>query len=274
MRSNSGDVPGPRVPFSALKNTKDPSFMSVRRLDERQEVDAKEQRVYKAWVNWKLGLREGNRKVGENIVNDLADGVALCQLATVLLNLTPPPRFNANPMIVPQMIDNASVAMKLFTDAGLSSSFDAKIFSQKEQRLVLGFLWQLIENDMVVSRRAIVKARKASQAGMEAESEMSVRKEIYEWTQRYLQGYPAVPDLVALGPRAFRDGRVLSLMLHKAQPQVRGRARCACAGAEADSSAHTLCRPSRLPRWRCARRPTASMPRCWGPRRRSMCRCC
>lgn len=53
--------------------------------------------------------------------------MALCQLATVLVGLKAPPRFNPQPAMMPQMIDNASVALRLLTDNGYSKTYDAKV---------------------------------------------------------------------------------------------------------------------------------------------------
>jgi hypothetical protein len=67
----------------------------------------------------------------------------------------------------------------------------------KDGRLILGFLWQLIELEMA-SRQVNM-----NRPGLD----------IYQWVQEYVKSYPGVPQ--DINAKSFRDGRVLSFMLHK-----------------------------------------------------------
>jgi hypothetical protein len=63
-------------------------------------------------------------------------------------------------------------------------------------RLVLGFLWQLVQ--------------------LEIDTENS--GDVYLWVAEYLKGYPAVPK--HMDASHFRDGRMFSFLLHKSVPNA------------------------------------------------------
>ena len=122
--------------------------------------------------------------------------MALCQLAQVLCNVKL--RFNAAPTLPPQCVDNCVVALKALAGLGVTGT-DARAFVGKDARLVLGFMWQLVEMDMGRDERS------AKPAVM-----------VFEWVKEYIGEYPGVPR--DLGPQHFRDGKLLSYLLHRSAP--------------------------------------------------------
>jgi hypothetical protein len=189
------------------------STATIRRITEQRDLDGKETRVYGGWLNWKLdevrwfcrsefsrltrSKKAGpQRRVITNVVEDLADGVALCQLAQVLCKVKL--RFNPEPTLVPQYVDNCLVALQALASLGVTGT-DARAFVSKDARLVLGFMWQLVEHEM---------------ASREQWSKPSVS--VYEWVKDYIGEYPGVPR--DLGPHHFCDGKLMSFLLHRTVP--------------------------------------------------------
>jgi hypothetical protein len=106
------------------------STATIRRLDQQASLDDQEQAVYVGWLNWKLVQLPNSverRHIGI-LFDDLADGVALCQLAEVLTKKAL--RFNKAPGVAPMMMDNCSVALN-----SLKGVFGEDIFKKGKNDL-------------------------------------------------------------------------------------------------------------------------------------------
>ena len=111
-----------------------------------------------------------------DLVEDLADGVVLCQLAQVLTKKKL--KFKLNATLAAQMMDNCTVALKeLEAQYHLPAVANPKSFVSKDQRLVLGFLWQLVQNEMV---RNIPH--------FDVKKGSDIRSEMYDWVEKYIEG--------------------------------------------------------------------------------------
>jgi hypothetical protein len=177
--------------FDPVENT-----ATIRRLDHQHEKDEAEEAVFLGWMNWKLSQypNQAERRQMLHLFDDLADGVALCQLAELLTKKSL--RFNKTPAVAMMMSDNCAVAINALKELGCSG-VEARNFVNKDlkdnNRLVLGFLWQLVQ--------------------LEVKND-----DVFAWAAGHLKGYPGVP--ASLDASHFRDGRLLSFLLHKSAPNA------------------------------------------------------
>lgn len=168
---------------------------TIRRLGQQNALDEQEQQVYIGWLNWKLASypNSQDRRHVSQLFEDLSDGVVLCQLAELLTKKSL--RYKKTPTVVPMMNDNCSVALNALKDLGCTG-VEARNFVETDKkdnnRLVLGFLWQLVQ------------------------LELNSKNDVFQWAAEYLKGYSGVP--ANLDASSFRDGRLLSFLLHKAAP--------------------------------------------------------
>ncbi len=176
--------------LSGVENT-----ATIRRLDQQHALDEQEETVYVGWLNWKLSSYPGEKRHIVHLFEDLSDGVVLCQLAELLTRKVL--RFNKTPSLPLHQADNCTVALGALKELGCSG-VEARNFinkDDKDKRIVLGFLWQLVQ------------------------LEVDSKNDVFEWASSELAGYPGVSK--NLDASHFRDGRLLSFLLHKYAPRLR-----------------------------------------------------
>ena len=100
-------------------------------------------KVFSRWVALQLDGKT-NTKV-EDITKDLGNGVALCELATILTKKTPNRNWVREPTRTVDMVQNCELAIKMFENDGVHFvGISGKDINDNKEKLILGLVWTLI----------------------------------------------------------------------------------------------------------------------------------
>ncbi|KAJ4454393.1 putative Alpha-actinin A [Paratrimastix pyriformis] len=159
-----------------------------------------QKRAFTGWMNIQLAKR--NIAPVNDIFTDLEDGVALCQLAEIILDCkikyTPRERIK---MVYPKL-ENINFALQEMKKKVFVSAEPAQIRSG-DPRMILGMLWTLILRIQV------------SEVSIE---QKTAKEGLLLWCQRKTAGYRdvAVRDFT----NSWKDGLALCALIHKHYPAL------------------------------------------------------
>ena len=159
--------------------------------------------MYRNWANWIL-KGAGIDVTIEDFCKDLADGTILNRMVEAFSGRQQ--RYTkvcANDF---QKIDNINLALAWFKRKGLITTVASQDFVSGNIRPVLGFFWMLIQKYQLVSNQSMSFTPEDDQGS------------IYDWVAKYVRDYPAMGDVKLSSPQEFRDGKILSYMVHKNVP--------------------------------------------------------
>jgi len=117
--------------------------ITMRKMSLATTYEARQLRTFRNWTNWLL--KQGGKDVPKlkELDKDLDSGVHLIKLAEVL-GSPEIKTYIKNPKSVPFKLDNISLALNGFKEAGVKISVNSDIFIKGKRGLILGFFWQLI----------------------------------------------------------------------------------------------------------------------------------
>eukprot|EP00117_Sycon_ciliatum_P046230 scpid12801/ scgid33135/ Filamin-A; Actin-binding protein 280; Alpha-filamin; Endothelial actin-binding protein; Filamin-1; Non-muscle filamin len=159
------------------------------------------------FTNWcNEHLKKSQRSI-KHLASDLKDGVILIQLIESLSKKSPP-RYNKNPRIKQQMLENLIAALDFITAQGirLVNIGNEDIYNGQE-KLILGLVWGLISHYQIKTR----KTKQASGGGKGS----SAKDAMKDWLREVLPG-----KNIRNFTRDWNDGRLLLSLVDAMQPGI------------------------------------------------------
>lgn len=108
--------------------------------------ESNEQRikVFTRWVSRHLSKERTNVKV-KDITKDLKNGVAVVELAEMLVGMLSPDNWSLSPINEDDMIQNCELAIDMFIDDGvIFDEITGKDINENKEEVILDFVWILI----------------------------------------------------------------------------------------------------------------------------------
>jgi hypothetical protein len=174
--------------------------------------ELRQQSTFLAWVNAKLQKFSPAAKQVSTLA-DLADGVALCQLLEVLLAPQKLPRWNHQPRMDAQRLDNLTVFFSALESSGLYVLTKPRNVLEGNIPMVLGLLWLLIyEYDISRTVKVAAAAAKTSNNNSRGWSRTDPRDALLDWLNSRIERSGVKARSFDGG--SFQDGNVLLALTH------------------------------------------------------------
>jgi len=170
-----------------------------------QQWEAQQTKAFKNWANYWLKQSGYTERKLDNVITDVADGVILINLYKALSG-EDIARWNKNPVLTAQKIENLSIALNAFKDYGIVANVAPEDFIGGKEKFILGYLWRLIQKFQVIH---------STRGGGGSSNAKSIRDFVLEWVKEYTEDYPVKEDINASSPGCFADGWLLCYMIHK-----------------------------------------------------------
>ena len=165
--------------------------------------------TFRGWVNKFLG--KSGLKI-DNLISGMYDGVMLVRLVE---NVTMEPvtaRVKLNPTMDLHRIENVNVALKALENFVPNLDIDASAIVERNTKLTLGFIWQLI------LRFQILTGEVWDGRGGAGSLLKKAREKVLRWWREQLTEYEPEVVISSSVEDSFGDGVAILALLHKLDP--------------------------------------------------------
>jgi hypothetical protein len=154
----------------------------------------------KTFTRWSNNFLMRRKMKINDLQTDLADGLYLINLLELISNKEIGGRYNKNPKIRSQLLENTSLALKFVQQNGIKLvGIGPEDITDHNLKLILGLIWTLILRWQI------------QRSGFEGKAEL------LEWVRKQVAPYGEKPNNFNLD---WRNGRVLSALTDSLQPGV------------------------------------------------------
>lgn len=172
--------------------------------EEKQWVKIQE-KAFTRWFNNQL------RKKKYDPIEDAStawdSGVKLMEVVNALYDVAMPKKFNPNPKMRPQQLDNLAMAFKMAEDAEIKFNFlQNHHLLDHNTKMILGMMWAIIL-DYAIKGISV--------------DEMTAKEGLLLWVQKKTKGYNHVdPPGVKNFSTSFKSGLAFCALIHRHRPKL------------------------------------------------------
>jgi hypothetical protein len=184
---------------------------------EQKAWEQQQKVTFIKWLNAKLKKVAGAKEI--RALEDLADGVALCQLLESLYPQAQMPRYNKDPKLAAHKMDNLAVAFRFLETADIRVLTKPQNVIECNQTMVLGLLWTLVlEFDI----NRTMKAAQAASAVRDGKNAFNfkpgqAKDALLAWVRNRVAKYGLQANNF---DKDFCDGNVLLGLVHSLRPDL------------------------------------------------------